>query len=182
MLADSAQAVAQVRRGATRLARRLRMERPQDALAGTKIAVLAHIWRRGSATVGEIAAAERLQPQSLTRVVAELETDQLIIRSRDERDRRQFVLELTEAGRAALTADMAARDQWLARAMAELTETERHVLLLAGRLMDRISGFDEPPLGAAPAKSAGLVGAADQDDPHKRRIIGDGVQDAEVAQ
>lgn len=147
MLADSPEAVAQVRRGAIRLARRLRMERPEDALAGTKIAVLAHIRRRGAATAGEIAAAERLQPQSLTRVVAELEADELITRARDERDRRQFVLELTEAGRAALAADMAARDRWLARAMEELTETEQHVLLLAGALMDRISGFDEPPLG-----------------------------------
>lgn len=147
MLADSPEAVAQVRRGATRLARRLRLERPADALASTKIAVLAHILRRGASTAGEIAAAERLRPQSLTRVVAELEGAELITRSRDERDHRQYVLELTEAGRLALREDMHARDEWLAQAMEELTETEQHVLHLAGLLMDRISGFDRPPLG-----------------------------------
>jgi DNA-binding MarR family transcriptional regulator len=149
MLADSPEAVAQVRRGATRLARMLRMERPAGALASTKIAVLAHIMRRGASTAGEIATAERLQPQSLTRVIAELEAEEMITRSRDARDGRQYVLELTEAGRQALSADMRARDQWLARAMADLTETEQHVLFLAGALMDQISGFDEPPLGGA---------------------------------
>jgi DNA-binding MarR family transcriptional regulator len=124
------------------------MERPADALSPTKIAVLAHVYRRGSATPGGIAAAERLQPQSLTRVMAELEAEEMITRSRGS-DRRQYVLELTDVGRRALAQDMAARDRWLALAMEDLTETERHVLYLAGVLMDRISGFDEPPLGGA---------------------------------
>jgi DNA-binding MarR family transcriptional regulator len=133
--------VAQIRRGATRLARRLRFERPADAPSLGKIAVLAHLHRAGSTTPGEIAAAERLQPQSLTRVLADLEAEGMITRRRDERDRRQSVLELTPAGADALRADMDARDRWLAQAMAPLTETERHVLYLAGKLMDRLSGL-----------------------------------------
>ena len=136
-------AVTQLRRGTTRLARRLRVERPAEALSGTKIAVLAHIHNRGAARPGEVAAAERVQPQSLTRVIAELEAEQMITRSRDEQDRRQYLLELTETGRRALFEDMASRDQWLARAMTDLTEAERHVLYLAGELMDRIAAFDE---------------------------------------
>lgn len=141
------------------------MERPVDALSSTKIAVLAHVYRRGAATPGGIAAAEHLQPQSLTRVIAELEADELITRSRDENDRRQYVLELTEAGRLALAQDMESRDRWLARAMEGLTETEQHVLFLAGVLMDRISGFDEPPLGGASVarrgeEQAGVAGHA----------------------
>lgn len=129
------------------MARRLRMERPEGALAPTKIAVLAHILRRGAATAGQIASIEHLQPQSLTRVIAELEAADLITRSRDERDRRQYVLEITDAGRQALAADMRARDEWLAAAMDELSDAEQHVLYLAGALMDRISGFDQPPFG-----------------------------------
>ena len=65
----------------------------------------------------------------------------MLTRSRDERDRRQFVLEITEAGRHALAADMRSRDAWLAEAMLELTETERQLLYLAGVLMDRLSGL-----------------------------------------
>jgi DNA-binding MarR family transcriptional regulator len=156
----SPRVVAQIRRGSTRLARRLRFERPADALSLTKIAVLAHVYRVGAATPGEIAAAERLQPQSLTRVLAELEADGLISRERDERDRRQSLLELTDEGGLALTADMGARDRWLAEALEELTETERQVLYLAGVLMDRISGLGRTaPAGRTPSSDG--AGAAD---------------------
>ena len=138
--------VAQIRRGAGRLARRLRLERPVDSLSPTKIAVLGHIRRWGAATPGEIAWAERLQPQSLTRTFAELESDGLITRERDEQDRRQYVLGLTPAGLLAVAADMEARDAWLSEALlAELTETERQVLYLAGVLMDRLSGRGQVP-------------------------------------
>jgi len=136
--------VAQIRRGATRLARRLRFERPADALSPTKLSVLAHLHRGDAITPGEIAAADWLQPQSLTRVVAELETSGFITRRRDRHDRRQYVLELTAAGARALAEDMGARDRWLAEAMRELTETERQVLYLAGNLMDRLSGLGGP--------------------------------------
>lgn len=137
-----AELVAQVRRGASRLARRLRLERPADSMSSTKIAVLAHLRRWGPTTPGELAAAERMQPQSLTRIIADLEAAELLTRRRDERDRRQYVLEITEAGRLALARDMEPRDEWLAVAMAEeLTETERQVLYLAGVLMDRLSGL-----------------------------------------
>lgn len=141
---DSAEAVAQIRRGATRLARRLRMERPSDALSLTKILVLAHLLRWGPTTPGQIATAEQLQPQSLTRVIAELEADQMITKATNERDRRQYVLELTPLGMRALADDMRSRDEWLADAMEDLSETERHVLYLAGVLMDRISGLGRP--------------------------------------
>jgi DNA-binding MarR family transcriptional regulator len=161
-LSTAPRVVAQIRRGSTRLARRLRFERPADSLSLTKIAVLAHVYRAGAATPGEIAAAERLQPQSLTRVLAELEADGLITRERDERDRRQSVLELTEAGGFALAADMGARDRWLAEALEELTETERQVLYLAGALMDRISGVGRPGPADRP-EAAGRPGSADQE-------------------
>jgi DNA-binding MarR family transcriptional regulator len=146
--------VAQIRRGATRLARRLRFERPADSLSLTKLSVLAHLHRGDAVTPGEIAAADWLQPQSLTRVLAELEADGLITRSRDAYDRRQFVLDLTADGASALAADMGARDRWLAEAMRGLSETERQVLYLAGKLMDRLSGLDRLP-GSETGRSPG---------------------------
>jgi DNA-binding MarR family transcriptional regulator len=137
--APSPELVAQVRRGASRLGRRLRLERPADSLSQTKLAVLAHLRRRGAATPGELAAAERLQPQSLTRVLADLEAEGMLSRRRDERDRRQYVLEITPVGMLALLQDMDERDHWLAEALRGLTETEQQVLYLAGVLMDRLS-------------------------------------------
>lgn len=90
-------------------------------------------------SAGALAAADHQQPQSLTRVFAELQSDGLINRTRDGHDGRQRVLELTQTGRQALALDMAQRDAWLDVALADLTETEREVLLLAARLMNRLA-------------------------------------------
>ncbi|MFJ4845746.1 MULTISPECIES: MarR family winged helix-turn-helix transcriptional regulator [unclassified Streptomyces] len=131
-------AAAEIRRGATRLSRRLRAERSPGALSANKVGVLGHLYRHGPATPGAVAGADRQQPQSLTRVFTELERDGLITRAPAEHDRRQALLALTPAGHAALLADVAERDAWLASALAGLSETEREVLRLAGRLMDRL--------------------------------------------
>lgn len=48
------------------------------------------------------------------------------------------MLALTEPGRAALAADMALRDQWLAEAIGGLTATELGVLSLAARIIEGI--------------------------------------------
>ncbi|MCG0286863.1 hypothetical protein [Streptomyces sp. PSAA01] len=86
------------------------------------------------------ATTDRQQPQSLTRVFAELQRDGLISPTRDTHDGRQQVLEIAQAGREALAHDLAQRDAWLDIALADLNETERQVLVLVARLMDRLAG------------------------------------------
>jgi DNA-binding MarR family transcriptional regulator len=133
-------ATAGLTRGAvTRLARRLRVERPPDALSSNKIGVLSHLHRHGPSNPGEIASAERQQPQSLTRVFAELESAGLVRRSPDVADRRGVVLELTSAGAGALRRDVAHRDAWLTGALAELTDLEVEVVRLAAGILDRLA-------------------------------------------
>ncbi|MEU6428679.1 MarR family transcriptional regulator [Microbispora sp. NPDC046973] len=129
----------EIRQGVIRLARRLSAERPEDGLSLNKSSVLAHLRRNGPMSAGALAAADHQRPQSLTRVFAELERDGLISRARDSRDGRQRMLELTDEGRRALARDMAQRDAWLGGALADLTETEQQVLLLAARLMNRLA-------------------------------------------
>jgi DNA-binding MarR family transcriptional regulator len=133
------QTVADVRRGAGRLARRLRMERPDGGLSATKLAVLVHLSVHGSTAPSQIAGAERMLPQSLTKPLAELQSDGLIGRERDPSDARKTLLALTEAGTEALRADMAGRDDWLESAMTKLTDIEVQVLLMGARIMDRIA-------------------------------------------
>ncbi|MFE2066823.1 MarR family winged helix-turn-helix transcriptional regulator [Streptomyces sp. NPDC059467] len=127
-----------IRGAVVRLSRRLRQERGDGSLSSNQLVVLGYLYRHGSATPGEIAAAERQRPQSLTRVFAELEGEGLVRREAGTVDRRQSVLTLTEAGRQALLADMAQRDTWLARALGALSETERGVLLLAASVLERL--------------------------------------------
>lgn len=140
MQRDRDRAAAALRRGTTRLGRRLRAERSPGALSGNKVSVLGYLHRFGPATPGEIAAADGQRPQSLTRVFAELELAGLITRTPDARDGRAAVLHLTPAGLDVLAADMRERDSWLAAALTELTDTEVEVLRLAGALMERIAG------------------------------------------
>lgn len=130
---------ASLRQGTTRLARRIRTVRSPAALSTNKVLVLSHLYRHGPSTAGEVAASDRQQPQSLTRVFAELERDGLITRAAAAADRRQSIVAITEAGAQALTQDVAERDAWLAEALAALSETEREVLRLAAGLMDRIA-------------------------------------------
>jgi DNA-binding MarR family transcriptional regulator len=138
---------AAVRRGTMRLARRLRMERPAAGVPLQELSVLAHLNRQGSMTAGEIAAAERVQPQTLTRALAALEAKNAIQRQADPADRRRSALSITAAGRELLITDMRQRDSWLAIAMADkLTPTERQLLRLAGELMERLAQADASAL------------------------------------
>ncbi len=145
------QTAAAVRQAATRLARRLRIERPEPAHTALELGTLAHLYRRGPMTPGALAAAERLQPQSLTRTLASLERRRLAVRQPDDLDRRRSLLAITEAGRQALAADMRQRDGWLAAAMArQLTTAEQQLLRIAGELMDRLADAPDEhrPAGA----------------------------------
>jgi DNA-binding MarR family transcriptional regulator len=128
-----------LRRTSTRLALRLRAERTGDGLGSTGVAVLGQLHRRGALTASEIAAAERVQPQSLTRVLASLEEQNLIKREQDAQDRRRHTIELTDDGRQLLREHMKSSDDWLAEAIeTRLNPTERAVLQLAAGILDQL--------------------------------------------
>jgi DNA-binding MarR family transcriptional regulator len=128
-----------LREATLRLSRRLQGERSPTGLSLTKISMLGHLVRHGPATPGELAARDRLQPQSVTRVLAELEQAGLVHRL-PAADRRRRRLEVTDAGRVALSGDMRQRDEWLAGAMDRaLTPDERATLRAAARLLIRLA-------------------------------------------
>ncbi len=137
-----------IRQSTLRLAQRLRAERSAEALSLNKLSVLSDLFRRGPTSAGALAVVAHQRPQSLTRVFAELERDELITRTQDESDGRQQVLAITPDGRSALATDMLQRDTWLALALTELTDIEREVLRLASQLLDRIadSTLASPPV------------------------------------
>jgi DNA-binding MarR family transcriptional regulator len=152
-------AAATVRRSVMSLGRRLKLERPADGRTSLELSALGHLHRRGPMTPGEIAAAERVQPQTVTRTVTSLEADGLISKAAHPRDGRMILLELTEAGRKALRRDMAARDSWLAQAMAaRLTATELELLRLTAGLLERVADAAGPEAVARPAPSAEAAG------------------------
>ena len=138
--ATATTAATAVRRGVIRLGRRLRLERPAHDVTLLQLAVLAELNDAGPLTPGQLAAAQRVQPQSLTRVLATLEASGLIARQPDPGDGRRALLAITEPGRDALRRDVGQRDAWLAQAMTiQLTPTEQELLRLAAELMARLA-------------------------------------------
>ncbi|HWE90013.1 MAG TPA: MarR family transcriptional regulator [Pseudonocardiaceae bacterium] len=123
-----------------RLHRRLRKERPDTGLSLTRLSVLGRLDRDGPATASAIAEAERIQPQSMTRVVAELERRGLIDRRPDTTDRRRVLLRISPAGERLIAEDRRRRDEWLSVAMADtLTPAEQDILRVAATLLDRLA-------------------------------------------
>ena len=150
----AALAATSLRRGTMRLGRRLRMERPEHGVASAELSVLGLLHRRGPMSAGELAWAERVQPQSLTRTLAALEERGEVRRQPDPADRRRSVLSITEHGRELLIADVAQRDSWLTMAMAEqLSPAETQLLMMAGELMERLAEADGTALHRTAAPS-----------------------------
>ena len=136
---------ARICRGVTTLAARARVERT-GALTLTETAVLGRLWSGGEMTPGELADRLGLQPQSLTRTLASLETAGQLQRTRDPSDGRQFLLSVTAAGARALNAEMQPRERWLAGVIEhQLTAAERDILLVAASLMERLALVDASP-------------------------------------
>jgi DNA-binding MarR family transcriptional regulator len=141
-----------IRRAVTSLGRRLKAQRPAGSRPSLELSVLGLLHRRGPMTPGELAAAEHVQPQTLTRTLTSLEEGRLVTRTAHPEDGRRALLALTETGFAALRNEMAAGDGWLAAAMAEiLTETERDLLRLASGLLDKLA---DSPSGTGTLGSA----------------------------
>ena len=134
-----------LRRGLTRLNRRLRLESRILGLTAAKHSILGHLFQDGPKTPKALARAEGLQPQSLTRVLAELEESHLVLRTQDESDHRQFKLEITSQGRDLLIRDARNRASWLAAAMeSSLTVLERDVLRLSIQVLDKLGNAPAP--------------------------------------
>src|SRR5690348_10791448 len=112
----------------TRLNRRLRQARPVDELTQNQISVLTSLELAGALTPRELADAERVQPPTMTKVVAKLEERGLVQRTPHPTDGRQVILSATEAGRTVIVAQRRAKDRWLTRQLARLSSEEREVL------------------------------------------------------
>jgi DNA-binding MarR family transcriptional regulator len=122
-----------------RLARRMRSERADSSLTLTQIAALATLERHGPLTPGELAAAERVSPPSMTRIAASLEAAGLVTRTGHPSDRRQVLLAAGPAGVALLREDRRRRDVWLAQRLRELEPADRAVLREAAAILDRLA-------------------------------------------
>ncbi|MFC0526698.1 MarR family winged helix-turn-helix transcriptional regulator [Phytohabitans kaempferiae] len=128
-----------VRDAITRLNRRVRQTRPVGDLTATQINALTSIELAGAVTPRELADVERVQPPTMTKIIAKLEERGLVQRSPHPTDGRQVILATTDAGRAMLGQFERARDEWLASRLAELRPEERDTLRRAAEILRELA-------------------------------------------
>ena len=121
-----------------RLLRRLRAE-PGELPVG-QIAVLSRLDREGPASISDLAAADRMRPQSMAQTVHDLQSAGLVSRRPDPADGRRSFVELTPLGLQTLNAMRAHREDWLTQVLdRELDAEERELLRRAVELLGRVA-------------------------------------------
>ena len=144
--AELVQIATALHHSSARLSRLLRTARPPEGLSMAKLAVLERLHREGPATATALAGYLRIQPQSLTRLLAYLERHKLILRRSDKADRRQSQIRISDTGTRLLATDVKARRLHLAQAIGQaLTPVEQELLRLAASLIERVADATEPP-------------------------------------
>ncbi len=114
-------------------------------------AVLAWLEEQGPMSIGALAAAEHVRPQSIGQTVDMLEQRGWAKRTRASSDRRQVVVSLTQAGQQAVAIGRNLRQAWLVHALAtRFTPSERAKLTDAIPLLERVVD-EEPAHSARPA-------------------------------
>jgi len=128
---------ARLRLSVTRTARRLRQGADAD-LTPSQVAALATVERHGPLTPSELAAAERIQRPTATRVAAHLEARGLVARTGDPGDGRVSLLSATAQGGALLKTMRSRKNAYLAARMAGLGAEDRAALERAADVLERM--------------------------------------------
>jgi DNA-binding MarR family transcriptional regulator len=137
---DTAELAGELRLAVHRLTRRLRQENPPDDLTLSQISALAVVFREGSLTAGDLAAAEQVRPPSMTRMIAALEASGMVERTTNPADARQVMVSITGRGRSTMETYIQLREQWLTEQLADLSDGELVTLQRACDLLVRLAG------------------------------------------
>ena len=132
------QLASRLRLAVMRLARVLR-QKAQDPITPSQLSALVSVERDGPVTLGELAALESVQPPTMTRIVAALEEQGLVVREADSADRRISRLHITGTGRRLLEKNRSRKTAYLASRMRGLSAEEHEVLGRAAALLERMT-------------------------------------------
>lgn len=122
-----------------RFTRTLRNQRVDTSVTLTHLSAMATLHKKGPMSAGDLAACERVQPPSMTKVLAALEQKGLVTREAHPTDRRQAIIVLTPAGIELLDSERRQRDAWLAQRLAQLTDDERAAVRDVIPVLDKLA-------------------------------------------
>jgi DNA-binding MarR family transcriptional regulator len=128
-----------LREAITRINRRLRQTRPIGDLTVAQISALQSLDSAGALTPRELAEVERVQPPTMTKIVARLDERGLVARTPHPTDGRQAILSPSPQGRRLIAEYRRMRDEWLAQRLAKLSAEERETVQRAAEILTRIA-------------------------------------------
>jgi DNA-binding MarR family transcriptional regulator len=144
-LISESELASRLRLSVTRLARRLRQQASAEAeLSPSQAAALSSVERLGPITLGDLAAVERVQPPTMTRIVSGLEEAGLLSRHIDENDRRIARVQTTVAGRKFLERRGSRKDLYLSSRIRTLDADDRAVLARAAVILEKLLEGEGP--------------------------------------
>jgi DNA-binding MarR family transcriptional regulator len=119
----------------------LRLVRREDVASGltaARLSALSVLVFGGPRTVGELAAAEQVRPPTMSKLVAEMGKEGLVLRRPSTADSRAVIVEATAKGTRALHAARRRRVATLAGRVQSLPAAERVLLDRAAAVMERL--------------------------------------------
>ena len=135
----ASEVAAALRPSLLRLTRILRNQRVDTSVTLTQLSAMGTLQKKGPMSAGDLAACERVQPPSMTKVLASLEEKGLVTREAHPTDKRQAIIVLAQAGVDLLDSERRQRDAWLSQRVAQLTSDERAALRDVIPVLDKLA-------------------------------------------
>lgn len=126
---------------AIHLLRRLRRTDIETGVGPAQLSALSVLVFGGARSLGELAEAEQVKPPTMSRLVRALESEGLVRRETDDRDRRVVRLEATARGRRSLERGRRLRLRVLTDLIARLGPGDRTELDRAVEVLERLNGL-----------------------------------------
>lgn len=145
---DVLELAARLRLSTARLARLLRQQ-AGTALSPSQHSALISVDLHGPLTLGRLAKLEQVAPPTITRVVAKLAEDGLVVRQADDTDRRVSLVRISAEGRRRLQHSRERRNAWLAERLRALDAKQRRELSAALDVLEELATYAEPAVDPA---------------------------------
>jgi DNA-binding MarR family transcriptional regulator len=135
---EALQVADQIHSAAIHLLRRLRHQDLAAGIGPARLSALSVLVFGGPKSLQQLAAAEQVRPPTMSRIVAGLETHQLVERTTDAEDARKIVLRPTARGIELMQQARLRRITDLARRIALLARQEQKALRDGATLLRRM--------------------------------------------
>ncbi|WP_226438591.1 MarR family winged helix-turn-helix transcriptional regulator [Rhodococcus yananensis] len=143
MISDTRALAGDLALAVVRLTRHLRGRRSNSRVSLTQLSAMATLRQEGPMTPGALAARERVQPPSMTRVIASLHEMGIVDRTPHPTDGRQVIVALSEAGYEQLAEEDEAREVWLTERLEHLDPGSLETLRGAVRIFTELVADDK---------------------------------------